>query len=133
MDLNTVLVFAARYAYPRKTGVAAYSVVRAILAHWGELEQKVKDQLYRESKTEAQGNSEDWKLLWDKYEIDKDPIEPVGVWKRHPTPPPPPPLRYVNEDVKPEGYETPYNTWMIVVGVVGCGVMSFLVSKLLGG
>lgn len=59
--IDSVLIFAARYAHGRNTG-AALAVVTALKACWRALTPELKSQLLREA-DEAQYNHEDWEEL----------------------------------------------------------------------
>lgn len=69
-NLQSCLVYAARYAHTHDTG-AALQVVNEILKHWDSLSTNTKEQLKREAKNETLFNKEDWKRIIDK------PIEKV--------------------------------------------------------
>ena len=70
-NLQSCLVYAARYAHTRNTG-AALQVVNEILMHWDSLSTNTKKQLKREAKNETLFNKEDWKRIIDKP-IDSTP------------------------------------------------------------
>lgn len=61
-DLQSVLVFAARYAYNRNTG-ASLPVIQTIIKNWENLDLYTQEQLIRESSSEAEFNKEHWSVL----------------------------------------------------------------------
>jgi leucyl aminopeptidase (aminopeptidase T) len=65
-DLQTVLVFAARYAHSRNTG-GTWVVVRTLKQHWGQLSDYIQEQILSESH-EATTNLDDWQRLRDFVE-----------------------------------------------------------------
>ena len=70
---QTCLVFASRYAHDRNTS-AALIVVNTILQNWDRLTQHTKEQLFREARSEAMYNLDDWYRLYQKYESEKVPL-----------------------------------------------------------
>lgn len=63
-DMQTCLVFAARYAHDRNTS-GAYLVTRALLSNWDKLSPNTQKQLHKEARNEATCNLEDWALILD--------------------------------------------------------------------
>ncbi len=61
---QTCLLFAARYAFNRKTG-AAYVVIKVINREWDNLSKELKQQLKREA-SKATANKDEWKEIVDK-------------------------------------------------------------------
>jgi hypothetical protein len=66
-EIQTLLVFSARYSHTRQTG-AAYQVVNAIKNNWDSIDDRTRLQLICESQNEATCNYEDWNQL---LELDK--------------------------------------------------------------
>ena len=59
---QSCLVYAARYAHTRNTGVS-FQVVSTIMWQWDYLDYSTKMQLKKEAKAEATCNMEDWNVL----------------------------------------------------------------------
>ncbi|KZX82875.1 hypothetical protein A3715_18545 [Oleiphilus sp. HI0009] len=60
-EIDTLCIFAARYAHNRNTG-AALATVRSLIAQWDKLKPTTKEQIIKESH-EATTCIEDWVLL----------------------------------------------------------------------
>lgn len=73
-QLQTILIFAARYAHNRKTG-AAYAVCKAIEAEWRNLDNHTQYKLKSESH-EATCNDDDWQI------IRRLPISQIGTYRQ---------------------------------------------------
>lgn len=59
---QSCLLYAARYAHTRNTS-ASYQVVNSIMWHWDQLDDRIKEQLQREARSDAIYNMEDWDTL----------------------------------------------------------------------
>jgi hypothetical protein len=74
INKESILLYAARYAYNRNTG-AALQVAKTIESEWGTLSNEFKNKINEEIVTEIRvgqlKNSNDWELVLNKYWSDK--------------------------------------------------------------
>ena len=65
-DIDSIAVFACRYAHTRQTG-AALMVVKTLIAQKHLICKNTMDQIVREAKSDATCNIDDWAMLIKEF------------------------------------------------------------------